>query len=366
MKPQLKSAGSYPPYIHDWKTSAKASWICSATLAPIVVWSSMLYGRAAAQVWGVALIAALVSEALASGLSRRWTLGDGSAVLTGLLIAAAMPPGVPAYIPATSAAFAVLIIKGAFGGLGANWMNPALGGVAFAYANWPVAMREYVLPRAVAGVDGVSAATPLVFAKGLASGLEMRVMDALRGASYPLSAIDSSITGFLNDSVFSRLGARLPDGYIDLAVGLKPGALGESALLAVLAGSIALMSLRLIKPLIPASMIAAFAVLVRVFGTGLPGESFLGGDVLFAMSGGSFLLVAFYMATDPVSSPVGRGAGAAYGAAIGALSFVFRRWGAYPEGVAFSVLIMNVLTPCIEKCISRARVALAGGKTGAA
>ena len=247
MKYALEPATSYPPYIHDWKTSAKASWICAATLVPIVVWSSMLYGAPGAQVWGVSLIAALVSEAIASGLSRRWTLGDGSAVLTGLLIAAAMPPGVPAYIPATSAAFAVLVIKGAFGGLGANWMNPALGGVAFAYANWPVSMREYVLPRIVAGVDGVSAATPMVFAKGLSTGLEMRVMDALRGASYPLSAIDSTVTGFLNDFVFSRLGARLPDGYIDLAVGLKPGALGESALVAVLAGSLVLMGLRLIK-----------------------------------------------------------------------------------------------------------------------
>ena len=296
----------------------------------------------------------------------RWTLGDGSAVLTGLLIAAAMPPGVPAYIPATSAAFAVLVIKGAFGGLGANWMNPALGGVAFAYANWPVSMREYVLPRIVAGVDGVSAATPMVFAKGLSTGLEMRVMDALRGASYPLSAIDSTVTGFLNDFVFSRLGARLPDGYIDLAVGLKPGALGESALVAVLAGSLVLMGLRIIKPAIPIAMITTFAVLVRVFGTGLPGESFLGGDVLFALSGGSFLLVAFYMATDPVSSPVGKASGAIYGAAIGVLSFVFRRWGAYPEGVAFSVLVINVVTPSIEKSISNARLASRRGKAGAA
>jgi electron transport complex protein RnfD len=76
--------------------------------------------------------------------------------------------------------------------------------------------------------------------------------------------------------------------------------------------------------------------------------------------------VAFYMATDPVSSPVSRGAGAAYGAAIGALSFVFRRWGSFPEGVAYSVLVMNVLTPFIEKSVSRARMASLRGKVGAA
>lgn len=349
MKSKVTTLHSYPPYIHDWRTSARAAWICSLTLMPIVAWSSIIYGHFAMVVWGVALASALISEVIASGLLRRWTLGDGSAVLTGLLVAAAMPPGVPLYIPALSVTFSILIVKTAFGGLGANWMNPALGGVAFAYANWPVAMREYLLPRLVSGVDGVSASTPLIFAKGLAGGLDLRVMDALRGSSYPLSDIDSAITGFMNDYVFSRLGARLPDGYIDLAIGLKPGTLGESALLAVLAGSVVLMGLRLIKPLIPVAMLAVFAILVRIFGTGLPGESFLGGDVLFALSSGGVVFVAFYMASDPVSSPVGRLDSLVYGAAIGALCFIFRRWGAYSEGVAYAVLVMNVLTPFIEK-----------------
>jgi electron transport complex protein RnfD len=178
MKMPGSGASSYPPYIHDWKTSALAAWICSLTLAPVAAWSIVLYGRGAALVWAVSLASALASEAFASGLSRRWTLGDGSAALTGLLVATAMPPGVPLYIPAVSAAFAVLVVKAAFGGLGANWMNPALAGVAFAYANWPAAMRVYVLPRAVSGVDGVSAATPMAFAAGLAAVEGGRVMDA--------------------------------------------------------------------------------------------------------------------------------------------------------------------------------------------
>ncbi|OHD23071.1 MAG: hypothetical protein A2Y38_15015 [Spirochaetes bacterium GWB1_59_5] len=353
MKSKVATLHSYPPYIHDWRTSARAAWICSLTLMPIVAWSSIIYGHFAMAVWVVALATALISEAIASGLLRRWTLGDGSAVLTGLLVAAAMPPGVPLYIPAISVAFSILIVKTAFGGLGANWMNPALGGIAFAYANWPVAMREYLLPRLVSGVDGVSASTPLIFAKGLTGGLDLRVMDALRGSSYPLSNIDSTITGFMNDYVFSRLGARLPDGYIDLAIGLKPGTLGESALLALLAGSVVLLGLRLIKPLIPVAMLAVFTILVRIFGTGLPGESFLGGDVLFALSSGGVVFVAFYMASDPVSSPVGRLNSLVYGAAIGALCFIFRRWGAYSEGVAYAVLVMNVLTPFIEKSTLR-------------
>lgn len=352
MKLNKGSSQAYPPYIHDWKTSARAAWICVMTLLPIVAWSSVLYGRGAIQVWVVTLVSALLAEALASGLLRRWSLSDGSAVLTGFLIATAMPPGVSWYIPAVSTVFAILVVKAAFGGLGANWMNPALAGVAFAYANWPTQMREYVLPRLVSGVDGVSAATPLAFARGLDKGLAVRVMDALRGASYPLSKVDSMVSSFLNDTLFSKMGARLPDGYLDLAIGLKPGTLGESALLAILFGSIVLVSLRLIKPVIPGSMLLVFGTLVGVFGTGLPGESFLGGDVLFALSGGSIVLVAFYMAADPVSSPVGWLAGLLYGAAIGALCFVFRRWGAFSEGVAYAVLVMNVLTPFIEKYLS--------------
>lgn len=342
----------YPPYVHDWKTSAKAAWICSLTLAPVVAWSLFLYGPGVAVTWLSSLLAAVSAETLACGLSRRWTLGDGSAVLTGLLIAAAMPPFIPFYIPAVSAAFAVLIVKAAFGGLGANWMNPAIAGVAFAYANWPKAMRECVLPRVVAGVDGMSSSTPLSFAKGLASGVDMGIMDALRGASYPLSAVDSSVTGFLNDVLFAPLGARLPEGYIDLAIGFRPGVLGESALIAIALGSIVLVGLRLVKPLVPVAMAVSFSVLVWVFGTGLPGEGFASGDVLFALANGGFLLAAFYLAVDPVTSPVGRAASLAYGIALGAISFAFRRWGAYAEGSVYAILLMNVMTPTLERIVA--------------
>lgn len=356
----MMESNTYPPYTHDWRSSARVAWICAATLLPVVAWSSVLFGRAAYSVWAVAVASALVAEALGSALLRRWTLGDGSAVMTGLLVASAMPPGVPLYIPALAAAFAILVVKTAFGGLGANWMNPALGGIAFAYANWPEAMREFVLPSVVSGVDGVSAATPLSFATGLTSGLPGRVMDAMRGAGYPLSGMDEAVTRFLNDAVFARLGARLPEGYIDLALGFKPGALGESALFAVLAGSILLVSLRLIKARIPFAMLATFAVLARVFGTGLPGEEFLGGDALYALSGGGIALAAFYMAVDPVTSPVGSLPSLLFGVMLGLLCFAFRRWGAYTEGVAYAILIMNVAGPAMEKALSALRSRKAG------
>jgi Na+-translocating ferredoxin:NAD+ oxidoreductase subunit D len=339
---------SYPPYIHDWKTSARVSWIVACTLLPVILWSSVLYGGQAVRVWVISVLSALIAESIGNLLLRRWTLDDGSAVITGILVATVMPPSIQWYIPAVSAAFGILVVKMAFGGLGANWMNPALGGIAFAYANWPSAMREFIAPRLVSGVDSVSAATPLDFARGLVGGVDSRIMDALHGAGYPLSSFDSRTTGFLNDLLFTRIGARLPEGYIDLAIGLRPGSLGESALLAVLAGSIILIALRIIRVEIPMAMLATFALLVRVFGTGMPGESFLSGDVLFALSGGGIVFASFYMATDPVSSPIGTVKGIVYGASAGLLSFILRRWGAFSEGVVYAVLVMNVMTPFIE------------------
>jgi electron transport complex protein RnfD len=349
MKNSARVVQTYPPYIHDWKTSARVSWIVALSLMPVIVWSSVLYGGQAIRVWTFTVFSAIVAEALGGLLLRRWTIGDGSAVITGILVAAVMPPSIPLYVPVVSVVFAILVVKMAFGGLGANWMNPALAGMAFAYANWPAAMREFIAPRIVSGVDSVSAATPLDFARGLIGGVDSRIMDALHGAGYPLSAFDAKATGILNDILFARLGARLPEGYIDLAVGLRPGALGESALLAVLAGSIILVTLRIIRLEIPFAMLASFALLVRVFGTGMPGESFLSGDVLFALSGGGIVLAAFYAATDPVSSPIGKRAALVFGTAAGILSFILRRWGSFTESVVYAVLVMNVMTPSIEK-----------------
>ena len=340
--------GAFPPHIHDWRTTAKAAWICSATLLPVMAWSLAAYGRRAALVWLVSLLGAVLSEAVVSLVFGRWTLPDGSAVLTGLLLASAMPPGVPLHVPAVASVFAIVVVKSVFGGLGANWMNPALGGLCFAYANWPSSMREFLLPRGLSAVEGVSAATPMSLARGLTAG-GGGMLERLHAAGFPMSPADSAITGFLNDVLFQPLNARLPVGYIDLLLGLKPGTLGESALPAILLGSIILVALRLIKLEIPLAMTVSFAALTRVFGNGVPGEAFFSGDMLYALTTGGFLVVAFYMATDPVTSPVDGRLALAYGAAIGTLSYLFRRWGAHTEGIAYAVLIMNALTPTLER-----------------
>lgn len=349
---------SFPPHVHGWRSSAKVMWITAGTLLPVVLWSIVLYGKRAAFVWLTSLVSALLAQLLADLPARRLSLGDGSAVMTGLIVACAMPPTVPLYVPALASAFGILAVKAAFGGLGANWMNPALGGLAFAYLNWPVAMREFVLPRFITGVDGVSASTPLAFAKGLSQLGQGGVMDTIAAAGYPISGVDRGVTGFLNDALFGHLGARLPEGYVDLAIGLKPGALGECGLALILAASIVLLAHRIIKLEIPLAMLGGFAVLARVFGTGLPGEYLLSGDALYALSGGGLMVAAFYAACDPVTSPVSRPLAALYGFLIGALCFAFRRWGSYTEGAAFAIMLANMLVPAMER-----RLASRKGKT---
>ena len=337
------------PHIYDWRSSAKMNYLCALSLAPALLWSLVLYGAAAASVWASAALAALLCQLAVDAAYGKLSVLDGSALVTGLLVATIMPPGAAWYMPASASAFAIVVARGLFGGYGKNWMNPALAGVAFAFANWPEAMRSYLMPRALSGVDGLSGVSPVGMIRDLDAFVSVGPMEALRQLGYPISAADGIATGFLNDALFLPLGARLPEGYMDLLLGLKPGALGDGALIAVLAGSVLLLSVRSIKWRIPLFALVPFVILVRAFGTGLSSESFMQGDVLFALSGGGVVLASFYMAADPVCSPVHRGAQAVYGLIIGSLFYLFRRFGSYADGAVYAILIANVLCPSLER-----------------
>lgn len=325
------------------------NYLCALSLAPVLLWSLALYGAAAASVWASAATSALISQLAVDAAYGRLSVLDGSALVTGLLVATIMPPGAAWYMPASASAFAIVVARGLFGGYGKNWMNPALAGAAFAFANWPEAMRSYLMPRALSGVDGLSGVSPIGMIRDLDAFGPTGPMEALRQLGYPLSAVDGVLTGFLNDAVFLPLGTRLPEGYMDLLLGLKPGALGDGALIAVLAGSVLLLSLRSVKWRIPLFAIVPFVILVRIFGIGLSSERFMHGDVLFALSGGGVVLASLYMATDPVCSPVRRGAQAVYGLIIGVLFYVFRRLGSFADGAVYAILIANVLCPSLER-----------------
>lgn len=339
------------PFIFTKRTTSSLMWGTVAALMPALAWGFFCFGLPVALPVAASVAGAFAGEAIASGLMRRFTLWDGLAFLTGLLIGMAMPPGISPFIPALASLFAVTVVKGAFGGLGSNWMNPALAGIAFALLNWPAEMSAWASPRHLAGLSGISGATPLGIARDQAATAltGSSTMDLLTAGGMRFSGLDASVTETLNRWIFSLLGADLPSGYIDLLIGNKSGALGELSAILILAASVVLISRRIIRWEIPAAIVGSFALLTWTFGGLSLGDGFFSGDVLFAVLSGSFLLVTFFMAPDPVTSPSSVRGMLLYGAGVGALCFLLRTFGASAEGSAFAVIIMNCAVPALAK-----------------
>ena len=337
---------SSAPFVHVKQSTASLVVLILLCLLPSMIWAIYLFGPYVLVTVGASVCSAMAAEGVLDLIRKRNTLMDGTAALTGVLIGFAMPPSVPVYVPILSSIFAIGVVKWSFGGLGSNWMNPAMAGVVFAHVNWPGALAGWKAPRLLTGIDGVTSVTPLSLLRSAASHTEGMPMDLLKGAGYTITQLDRTLTGHLNDAIFSHLGARLPEGYLDLFIGIRPGSIGEVAGAFLLIGSLVLIARRAIRWEIPVFIVAAFGVLVRIFGLGA--EPLLSGDVLFAFFTGSFLLVVFFSATDPVTSPMSRTALMIYGAGIGVLMYLFRRFGSAPEGSAYAVVIMNCLVPFLD------------------
>jgi electron transport complex protein RnfD len=315
-----------------------------------LIWGLYCFGLLAALPVLASIVAAVAGEGVLNLLRGKTSLVDGSAFLTGFLIGLSMPPSVPLYVPVLASLFAICIVKGAFGGLGSNWMNPALGGVVFALLNWPGAMGTWSWPRHLAGLAGVSGATPLGFVhQGLGTGPAGDPLSILGGGGYHITSFDSGITSTLNGAFFGFFGVDLPSGYIDLLVGNKAGAIGELSGLLLLLGSVVLISRKVIRWQLPAAILGSFGLMTWIFGGLSYGAGFFSGDILFELLSGSLILVAFFMATDPVTSPSTGLGMVLYGFGIGLLSFAFRRWGSSSEGAAFAVILMNCLVPGINR-----------------
>jgi Na+-translocating ferredoxin:NAD+ oxidoreductase subunit D len=349
---------SASPHIYNDQSTASLVWSVIGCLVPAGVWGAYVYGFGSLFVLAVAIGASVMAE-LAMGLAfRRFTLADGTAVLTGLLIGYGMPPAVPWYIPASAAVFAIVVVKWTFGGLGSNWMNPALAGRVFASLSWGDAMTSWVIPKTLTGVEGVSGATPLGFIKSAltdASGVGSP-MEILKVNGYIQSGADSGVTGWLNANLLNPLGIQLPGGYFDLFAGNVPGCIGEISAILLLLGAVYLIARDVIAWEIPAAYIGSFIVLVWAFGGMRFGSGLGEGDALFALFSGGLILTAFFMATDPVTSPLGRRGLWIFGIGCGLLTFLIRYYGSFPEGAAFAVLIMNIFVPIIDKATKPTRL----------
>jgi len=309
---------SASPHIRSKHKTSSAMRLVIIALLPALIFATYLFGLRALLIALISIMAAVGSEALLQRmLGRKITITDGSAILTGLLLAFNLPPGVPWWLPAVGSAFAIIFAKQLFGGLGYNFINPALAGRAFLMASWPSLMtKEWLAPvgGTLSGIDGISAATPLSLLKN--------------PANYGNPEI---IIRQLNDF----------DTIRNIFFGKIGGCIGETSAFFLLIGGLALLFLRIIDYRIVVGYLGSFALLAWL----LPTQ----GSVVFHLFAGGLVLGAFFMATDWVTSPVTKKGRWIFGIGCGVITIIIRIWGGYPEGVSYSILLMNVFTPVIDR-----------------
>jgi electron transport complex protein RnfD len=306
------------PHLHAKISTPKIMWSVSACLAPAGLWGVAVFGVGSLFVLLASIASALLTELIITRLQNRHTLLDGSAFLTGLLIGYNMPPSVPGFIPVLASVFAIAVVKHTFGGLGRNWMNPALAGRVFVLFSWTRQMTTWTPPKMTA------------FSRFLGA----TQYDAFTGAT-PLSR---GAADFLTEGT-----------YWDLFIGNISGSLGEVSALLLLVGAIYLLARKIVTWHIPTAFLGSFALMAWLFG-GLPdGAGLLRGDVLFHLLTGGLVLGAFYMATDMVTSPLTGKGMIIYGLGAGLLTFLIRFYGGFPEGVSLAIILMNIGVPLIDR-----------------
>ncbi|MEG6584534.1 RnfABCDGE type electron transport complex subunit D [Dendrosporobacter sp. 1207_IL3150] len=312
---------SASPHIRCDESVAKIMWTVNLALAPAAIFSIYNFGLPAFKTMFICIAAALITEyAILKWQRKAIVLNDGSAFLTGLLLAMNIPATVPWYIPLCGTVVAIGIAKHTMGGLGYNIFNPALIGRAFLLASWPIAMTTW--PTITSKVDSVSSATPLGILK--------------------LQGYDKLVQFFGEKS----------DMYQAMFLGTRGGSMGETSALLLIAGGVYLIYRKYINWQIPVLMIGTVGLLTWMFG----GSSGLfSGDALLHMMSGGLILGAFFMATDMVTIPITIKGQIIFAIGAGALTVLIRLLGGYPEGVCYAILLMNSVTPLIDRLIKPAK-----------
>ena len=337
------------PHLHEGSSTAQIMWVVVLCLVPAGLWGVFLFGIYSLFVLIVSIGAALVAEYVITRLVGKFTLFDGSAFLTGLLVGYNMPPSVPLYIPIIASVFAIAVVKQSFGGLGRNWMNPALAGRVFVMFSWTGPMTTWIAPRVIGGADAITAASPLGFVQsGLIdfSGKVSGPVEFLTLQGY--GSFDSPIGAFLRDRLFSG-DVPFDASYLHLFLGNTPGCIGEVSALFLLLGTIYLFIKKIITWEIPVCYLGSFTLLVWVFGGLRYDGGFFSGDIFFNLFSGGLILGACYMATDMVTSPLTAKGMIIFGVGAGFLTFLIRFYGSFPEGVSLAIILMNVIVPLIDR-----------------
>lgn len=329
------------PYTHEKSTISRTMLWVMVALTPATAFGIYQFGLPALWLFIITILACVLSEAFClyvAGKPIKPFLLDGSAILTGWLLAMTLPPWAPWWIAVLGALLAIVVGKQVFGGIGQNLFNPAMVARVALLISFPLEMTTWVVPHPFFTeaspdlleslhitfdlkneFDGVSSATILGHIKTeLDRGI---VLSEIWGGSY---------------------------NPLDLFIGKVAGSLGETSAILLFAGGLMLLFTRIISWHIPLSMMVSIAILATVF-------NWYDGDryphALYHLLSGATLLGAFFIATDLVTSPVTKKGQLLFGTGCGALVFIIRTWAGYPEGMAFAVMLMNGFTPMIDHYI---------------
>ena len=282
-------------------------------LVPALIASVVFFGPRALLVEAVAVGTCVIAEYVSRVfMKRHQTIGDLSAVITGLLLAFNLPVNIPLWMVMLGSVIAIVVVKQFFGGLGQNLFNPAIVGRVFLLISFPTYMTDWTRPQGFigGGLDALSGATPLGLAKegGVAAVADLDYLDML----------------------FYNIG----------------GSAGELSAIAIIAGFIYLLARRVIRPYITLSILVTVALFSDIFWMIDPATYT---DPVFNLLTGGLLLGSVFMATDYVTSPMSKWGGVIFGVGIGIITMLIRYFGAYPEGVSFAILIMNSVVPLLNK-----------------
>ena len=292
---------SSSPHVRDTVTTKNIMYDVLIAMIPAAAFGVYQFGFNALLVIILTMAACVLSEYIfEKAMKRPITIADGSALVTGMILALNMPPEIPVWVPVLGGVFAIIVVKQLYGGLGQNFMNPALAARCFLLISFAGMMNDF--SSASLGFDSVSGATPLAMLRS--------------GETVDLAA---------------------------LVIGRIPGTIGEVSVLALLIGAVYMLVKKVISPRIPLIYIGTAAVFLFLFGGFDPYY------VLCEVCSGGLIFGAFFMATDYVTSPITPKGQIVYGVILGLLTGIFRLWGASPEGVSYAIILSNLLVPMIER-----------------
>ncbi len=326
------------PYVRKEKSVTRTMMLVVVALAPATFYGLYLYGWPAIILFTITIVSAMVFEVLSLIIARKPVIrfaSDGSALLTAWILAISLPPWAPWWIAVLGSAVAIIIGKQVFGGLGQNVFNPAMVGRVVLLISFPLEMTSFVHPAPLlsSGAPSFLHSMEIIF-----GGV---TMDAYTGATI-LDSVKTIVGqgGTVQDSLTGQYAIG------NWLLGSHAGSMAEGADILLLLGGVMLIFTRVIRWFIPISMLIAIAAISTVFNLIDPATY---PDAMVHLFTGSAMLGAFYIATDPVTSPTSPKGQIFFGVVLGILIYVIRTWAQYPEGMSFAILLMNAVTPLINR-----------------